>query len=531
MKYIFSKHTTMRKIQLFVFVSLFISITSCDKDVADLQPFDRITESLAFSSPARIELSMVGVYDAAQSGFYLGGQVRGYPFGAANVEQGDMRGEDMLNVAAFYAITYEANYNTNSANNVYHWHTLYGTINKANLIIEGVQKAVADGILTAEQGAAYEGEARFLRALCHHELLIHFARPYAHTNDASHLGVPYRTVAVNTASRLESEVQKGRNTVAECYNLLLEDLNFAEQNLPTTRAGSKNISRATKAAAVGLKSRILLHKGDWQGVITEGNKILNGQVGTYSLMATPEGVFANNTSNTESLFSIENAATDNPGVNGALPVMYSVSPGRALVAISPIMFNHPDWLQTDLRRAQLVSESGAGFFSNKYRKVTTQEDWNPILRLAEVILNSAEAHARLNNSADALSLLNAVRNRAVTDAGLQFTAASFADAKALISAILFERRIEFLGEGRRWADIHRLSLDADHSLNGIPAKVAFGNTTKASWGYGLNYSNGAYTGTLSITAKTYDDFRFLWPIPQDELNTNEVLRGQQNPGY
>lgn len=48
------------------------SMQSCDKDVTELSPFDRITEQLAFSSPARVELSMVGVYDAAQSGFYAG---------------------------------------------------------------------------------------------------------------------------------------------------------------------------------------------------------------------------------------------------------------------------------------------------------------------------------------------------------------------------------------------------------------------------------------------------------------------------
>jgi hypothetical protein len=191
---------------LFLSVLFMVSVTSCDKEVTELEPFDRITESTAFATPARVELSMVGVYDAAQSGFYAGGQVRGYPFGAANVEQGDMRGEDMLNVAAFFAITYEANYNTASANNVFMWHTLYGVINKANIIIEGVQNAVATGVLTEAQAAAYEGEARFLRALSHHELLNHFARPYKHTADASHPGVPYRTVAVNTAAKLESEV-------------------------------------------------------------------------------------------------------------------------------------------------------------------------------------------------------------------------------------------------------------------------------------------------------------------------------------
>ena len=73
-------------------LTMSMMVVSCDKDTTDLLPFDRITEAAAFETPDRCELSMVGVYDAAQSGFYLGGAVRGYPFGAANVEQGDNRG-------------------------------------------------------------------------------------------------------------------------------------------------------------------------------------------------------------------------------------------------------------------------------------------------------------------------------------------------------------------------------------------------------------------------------------------------------
>ena len=140
------------------------------------------------------------------------------------------------------------------------------------------------------------------------------------------------------------------------------------------------------------------------------------------------------------------------------------------------------------------------------------------------MLNTAEAYARTGNTDKALTLLNNVRNRAVTDAALQFTAGSFGTAKELTSAILMERRIELLAEGRRWPDIHRLANDADFSTSGIPAKVAFGNTMKASWGFGVAYDNGNYTGSrTTITAKPYEDYRFVWPIPLDELNTNAVL--------
>jgi hypothetical protein len=521
-----------RSFFLFIIFAGIFGFMACESEVTDLSPFNRLTEADAFATPERCELSMVGVYDAAQSGFYLGNPptVRGYPFGAANVEQGDMRGEDMLNVAAFYAFTYDGTYTTTTANNDFHWQTLYGMINKANLIVEGITAAGDAGTISAETAAGYVGEARFLRALAHHELLVHFARPYAFTSDASHPGVPYKDFAVNTLASLEQSQMQGRNTVAECYSKILDDLNAAEAGLPETRTGGKNISRATKGAAIALKSRVYLHMGRWADVITEANK-LTGGVGGYALTAEPEGPFASFSGNSESIFSIENNNADNPFVNAALPVMYSVAPGRALVAISPISYNAPWWLETDKRRTQLVKNNGRAYFSNKYRNVTAQDDWNPIIRYAEVLLNAAEAHARLSAMDPGLESLNQVRNRAVEEADV-FILADFADANALIDAILKERRIEFLAEGRRWADIHRLAYDPTFTTNGVPSKTLYTNTTFASWGYGVDYDgNGNFTGDRSRVAIPLDNFRFIWPIPQSELNTNAVLEAQQNPGY
>src|SRR5690606_31692452 len=110
---------------------------------------------------------------------------------------------------------------------------------------------------------------------------------------------------------------------------------------------------------------------------TEAEK-LTGGLGGYALTAEPEGPFANFASNSESIFSIENHSTDNPGVNGSLPNMHSVAPGRALVAISTILYNAPWWLENDKRREQLVKNNGSSYHSHKYRNITTQDDFNPI---------------------------------------------------------------------------------------------------------------------------------------------------------
>jgi hypothetical protein len=118
-----------------------------------------------------------------------------------------------------------------------------------------------------------------------------------------------------------------------------------------------------------------------------------------------------------------------------------------------------------------------------------------------------------------------VRNRAsAAPATTQYTTASFADATALIAAILLERRIEFLAEGRRWPDIHRTAADPIAALRapGIPAKLSNGTSGSALYGIGVPV-------TLGQPGIPYSDFRFIWPIPIGEVTQNPII--VQNPGY
>lgn len=505
-------------------------LTSCQ--VTDLEPLAFFSETTAFSTAERAELAAIGMYNAAQSGTFAGGQVRGYPFGAANVQQGEMRGEDMVNQALFYQITYEATYTPFSANNVWMWNTLFALINQANIVIEGSKGAETEGLLPADVATAYEGEGRFMRAMAYHELLIHFARPYLENNGTSP-GVPIRSVAINSASKVEEAIAQGRNTVAEVYEFILADLDFCESALPDTRSGIEKSIRATKGAAIALKTRVKLHKGDWAGVISEGNKIVSAgapftsPIGDYALDGSLTGPYDNTSA--EAIFYIDNATTDNPGVNGALPAMLGnpSQGGRGLVLVSPQFYNNPLWLDNDLRRT-LLSNNGRSYFTDKYIDKVGRSDSNPILRYAEVLLNVAEAEARSSASPStrALDLLNAVRNRAVTEAADQFTESSFTTANELIAAILMERRIELLAEGKRWGDIHRLANDANFSTNGIPSKIRFADF--AFTDYDLVNRPAVNNSVATIP---YSDFRFLWPIPADELAQNPTLAQQQNPGY
>ncbi|HMS67925.1 MAG TPA: RagB/SusD family nutrient uptake outer membrane protein [Saprospiraceae bacterium] len=502
--------------------SFFLLGTSCSEtELLDLTPINNISVDASFSSPSLIASSMNGMYNAAAIGQFNATTInggRGYVWGAAYFQQNDNRGEDVVNTATFYQLTYTATYDPNTANNVYYWVDGYRLINRCNLIIEGVTKAAADGVITDAVANDYIGQAKFLRAITHFELSTHFARPYNETAGASHIGIPYREVGVDTQAEIDEQLAKGRNTVAEVYQKVIADLNDAEATITNT-----TLTKATKGAAIAFKTRVYLAMRDWDKVISEGTKLST----LYKLEATPGAVFNSSYSNTESIFSLLQAATMNPGVNAALASQYK---RRLLVCISPIIWRDPQWLADDKRRSDvpgdptsMVFTSSGRKFTNKYKDDVNYTDASPIIRYAEVILNMAEAYARKGDTVNGLAFLNMVRDRALADKSTQ-SYTGFDTAKDLVGAILKERRIEFLMEGKRWGDIHRLQKDDLFPMDGIPAKVANGNPPAASYTLGT-----PYTGPYGVAAVPGNDFKFLWPIPQLELDANPNLA--QNAGW
>ena len=114
----------------------------------------------------------------------------------------------------------------------------------------------------------------------------------------------------------------------------------------------------------------------------------------------------------------------------------------------------------------------------------------------------AEALARTTGvTTEAVGLLNQVRGRSlvVTDAGsnevadtpVLFQTTDFANAQALIDAIILERRVELAYEGNRFHDLRRIGA----AIKGTAA--------------GAN--------------------NLVFPIPQSAIDNNAALT--QNPGY
>jgi len=519
---------TVRRAAIIAALAPAIALTSCNKDTLDLQPAYSLSELNGFDTPEHVKLSVAGAYDLCQQGHYNGSISRGYPFGASSILQSEMRGEDFMMSQQFFLITFQATYNTSSLNNLTMWEASYEALNRVNIVLEGVQKAGAEGVIDSSTANQYAGEMYFLRAAIYHNLLIHFSAPYNLTGYNNDYGLPLYLTSTTQKDQVEAGLQIGRSTVAQTYAQVLSDLNQAESLLPEANADN-NITRANKWAAIAMKSRIYLHMRDWNAVLNEAKKFDSAP---YALEADPATPFLSYDSNKESIFSIENTAEDNPSVNGSLSSMFNPYQ-RYMCPMSPILYNSSLWLADDKRREELVEiyATDGVPYCYKYQS-SDRSEYAPMLRLPEVYLNAAEAALRTGDKATALTYLNLVRDRSLANPAAQsYKASDFATDKDMLEAILWERRFETFGEGLRWLDIHRLAVDDICPSGGIPAKIQYkmvnGANADAAFGIGTPIDESWYL----VGAYPYTDRRFLWPIPTNDLTRNPTLAAQQNVGW
>ncbi|MEI7527271.1 MAG: RagB/SusD family nutrient uptake outer membrane protein, partial [Mariniphaga sp.] len=124
------------------------------------------------------------------------------------------------------------------------WAKMYSSIRKANVFFENVDKVIfdaslVDGVLLKNR---LLGEAYFLRAFYYNKLVNMYG------------GVPL----IKTTFGLTDEFKIARNSFSECVDFMVKDLDLAVSLLPLTCTGN-NRGRATKGAALALKSEILLY--------------------------------------------------------------------------------------------------------------------------------------------------------------------------------------------------------------------------------------------------------------------------------
>lgn len=121
------------------------------------------------------------------------------------------------------------------------------------------------------------------------------------------------------------------------------------------------------------------------------------------------------------------------------------------------------------------------------------------LRWAEVILNRAEAEAKLGDNTAALADVDMIRARAGIPAAGMFSG-DMHGYTSVLDIVLDERRMELAFEGHRMFDVYRNKRDMDRRFGGVhPWEVV-----------------------------NYNDNKIQYPIPYGETSVSHI---EQNPGY
>jgi len=399
------KHT------LFVAATMLL-VSACDSRL-DVQPTQSIDESTALATEQDIQVTLVGTYDGMSSTNLYGGAIQ---------YSGDLLGDDREVVFGGTFVTldelWRKTITTGNTQVRDMWLTAYSTINRANNVLDALDK------VSAANKNGIEGQARLIRGAMYFELVKLFAKTWGDGDNATNPGVPL--VLTPTRSVTDADY-KARNSVAEVYAQVIDDLTKAEQ-----------LAKTPIAAA--LLSRVYLMQGNYALTRDAANRVITSA--KYALTANFGGVFVDG--NSEAIFSV--TVTDQDGSN-ALNTYYasSLNQGRGDVRVQS---KHIALYEATDVRGKFFNTSNAGSrtFTSKFNDRFGDV---PVIRLAEMYLTRAEANFRLGTTVGAAPLadVNTIRARAGVPA---LTA-----AQLTLAAILKERKLELAFEGQQIHDIKR----------------------------------------------------------------------------
>ncbi|MCE7043848.1 RagB/SusD family nutrient uptake outer membrane protein [Dyadobacter sp. CY312] len=382
-----------------------------------------------------------------------------------------------------------------------YWSSFYRGIGRCNFILSKSEALAA--IVPEAKYNRLMAEVRFLRS--HYFFFL----------NELYGGVPLLTKPLTLA-----EAQIPRNTKAEVADFIISEMDAIAPAL-LAETNSTNKGRASKGAALALKSRTALFNGKYEAAVKASDDLI--KLANYSLHPSFPELFQYAGQNSrEIIFSVQYLKGIKPqslpryffsrialGHSNKIPVQalvdsYECTDGLAIdksplfdpkkpfenrdprlthtVVLPQTRFinylfeTHPDSLMTwdyrstPARRVQNVEATHAyatfsGYLWRKYTDVADfpdidNSDLNIIMfRYAEVLLNYAEAKIELNQlDASVYDAINAVRGRATVKMPPITTGKTQAQLRSIIRK---ERKYEFAGEGLRFFDIHRWNIGED----------------------------------------------------------------------
>jgi len=435
----------------------------------------------------------------------------------------------------------------------------YVGIRNANYFLENIDQVPMD---EAEK-EVMKAEARFLRAFNYARKMVCFG------------GVPL----VETVLDYGEETTIPRSSEAEITNYVISELGAAAPNLPVSRS-SDEYGRVTKGAALALKARVELFAGDYEAAATDAKAVMD--LGIYDLYSDYEGLFwEKNQDNPErnkevilevcydpptwgswldGLYTVAEGGWNSVDPTQSMVDAYETTNGLAINDDPAYDADHPyenrdprfyasviypgeTWNDRIFNSLEPVgpdeyynsskgNRSRTGYCLRKYCAPLSELP-NPdpadvqgvnfiVIRYAEVLLTYAEALIEQNeNLPAAIDAINEVRSR------VDMPPVTETNQAGLRERVRNERRVELAFEGLRWYDMKRWKI-ADEVMNGPVYGVRPGT---------VNMTTGevTFSSTSHITVGDERVFRndrdYYFPIPQEDIDSNAALQGNQNPNW
>lgn len=261
------------KIQLLLYTGLcllvLINMSSCKKDFLNKNPLNEYSEKDVWSNLKLVETFVNSKYRALPH-FYNWNT--DFP-SASGLSAASDEGYSQWD----YDDAWEFNSGDVTPDNLSMdvWSMYYGFIRDCNTFFEHIDAVTGD----ADMKKRLTGEMKFIRAWCYFDLASRYG------------GVPLIT-KVYTLS--DSSYTVPRNSYDECMNFIIKELDETIEMLPVNYSGN-DIGRATKGAAMALKSRALLYAASplnnpsndqtkWEAAANAAKALIDlADQGTYSL--------------------------------------------------------------------------------------------------------------------------------------------------------------------------------------------------------------------------------------------------------
>lgn len=373
------------------------------------------------------------------------------------------------------------------------WSYDYEGISRANQAIALLTREdiLSTTTLSEEDRDRLLGEAYFLRAFYYFDLLNNFG------------GVPLLVEPLEDFSSAY-EVST-RATEEEVLNLIQSDLQKSMSLLPTRKHSVPSEPwRVSIGAAKSLQAKVALFQENWQQVLTHIQELQSWNF--YSLNEHYFDAFrvGKEFEESEVIFAYDHIQGANPPKGNGLAALMGwgfVAPTEDFLAA----FEQDDprlKYTVDVENQQVNKLLGS--LDGTYKGDGDSPANRIYIRYADVLLWKAEALIQLGQVEEGLAIIDRIRNRAENTPLISGGTADLQEYSGL--GLTQEEALEILRQERRL----ELGLES-HRFNDLKR-----------WGLADE--------VLVTLGKNFQDFHYLYPIPQGEIDKSGGMI-EQNPGY